>query len=343
MSGFAVFRADASPTMGSGHVMRCLTLADALAARGWSCAFAFWPDTASAVPAARLEPYDTRELTCNGAEEPAVLAAVWPKGCTLLVVDHYDRGHEFEARCRPWAARVMAIDDLANRSHACDLLLDQTLGRVEKDYRAYAPNSCRLLLGPGFALLRPQFAARREESLARRARGGPVRRILVSFGAADSRYLTATALRAVGESGLDVEVDVVIARPWSKAEEIRAPAAAIPQAVHFHEDVADMAALMAKADLGIGAAGSTAWERCCLGLPTLAVVMADNQRLIADRLARAGALDALGESGDLDAKQLAAALRRGADDEEGRRRMSATAAEICDGRGARRVVEALAA
>ena len=145
------FRCDASPEIGSGHVFRCLTIANALKDHGWSCVFATQTDSASVVPA--LESYET--IKPEDLKEEA----------DLLVVDHYGLDKDFEKSCRSLVKRILVIDDLADRDHDCDVLLDQTFGREEKDYQGLVSAECKILAGASYALLRPQFSKNRMQSL----------------------------------------------------------------------------------------------------------------------------------------------------------------------------------
>lgn len=309
------FRADASPVLGTGHVMRCLTLADALAARGADIAFVSAPGTAETVPAL---PY------------PILSPDRPPFGADLVVVDHYGIDAAEEARLRAQNRAVMAIDDLPTRRHHCDLLLDQTFGRGADEYTALVPNTASVLAGSDFALLRPQFAAARQASLARRGTG-ELRRLLIGLGGSDPDDVTSAVLDAVAKSGLDLALDVVMGAAAPHLEAVRTKAAALPDA-RVHVGVADMAGLMSRADLAVGAAGTSTWERCCLGLPTLMLVIADNQRDVARLVCDAGA------ARRVTPENLPEALRDVAPDLPA---LSAAAARLCDGRGAERVLAAL--
>ena len=192
-----MFRADASREIGGGHVMRCLTLAEALAEQGWHVGFAVNAQALSTVPS--LAGTVAEILVLGEDDETAAMRERWPDGVVLLVVDHYGRDIAFEQRCRPWAAAILAIDDLADKQHRVDVLVDQTHGRAESDYRTLTGPNCRLLLGARFALLRPQFRAYRRRALARRESTAPARRLLVSFGATDSTGATMLTLQAVAE------------------------------------------------------------------------------------------------------------------------------------------------
>ena len=280
-------------------------------------------------------------LVVNGNDEVPALTERWPDGAALLVVDHYGRDIAFERRCRPWAAAILAIDDLADRQHNADVLVDQTHGRKDSDYRFLIGPDCRLLLGARFALLRPQFRAQRRRAMTRRETSAPAQRLLVSFGATDSAGVTALALQAVAEGSPALSVDVIVGPETRNLDEIRQVAASISPAAFVHHSVGDMASMMMKADFAIGACGGTSWERCCLGLPTLVVVTADNQRLIARNLAASGAIELVGDAGELTVEGLAARISALRNDASRRKTMARAAASVCDGKGIDRIVSKL--
>lgn len=302
------FRAEASATIGSGHIVRCLTLAGFLTQCGWKCIFLVSDEACDSVPFLADSPYEK----LPGDATP---------NCAWLVVDHYGLDAQYETASRAWAKQILVIDDLADRPHDCDLLLDQTLGRCTDDYAQLAPRA-RLLLGPDYALLRQQFAAMRQEALGRDRT--MCRRVLISFGGTASSELTALAIKAIG----DLPADVITGMKPSDLEPTTN--------VTLHSGVEDMAKLMTGADVAIGAAGTTSWERCCLGLPTLMVVLADNQVKIATELDRVGAAVNLGREEDLTCKTMRKALD--AVCASSLKDMSASAANVTDGRGGERIV-----
>lgn len=314
--------------------MRCLALAQALASRGWTSTFACTPETVATAPALVAAGHRIVELP-GGAIEPAV-GRIGP--CELLVVDHYGLDATFEAACRPWAQRILVIDDLANRPHDCDLLLDQTFGRDPGLYRSRVMPACLILAGSNYALLRPEFSVLREATLARRREIGKVERILVSMGLTDSAGASLKAIEGMEAVGVKAAVDVVLGRTAPMRDEIEARAALAPDRLTVHVDVAHVAALTAKADLAIGAAGTTTWERCCLGLPTIMVVAADNQRDIAEGLTAVGAAVLVGTADDVSPAVLGRSVKRLMGDPLERIAMAAAAAAVCDGLGATRVV-----
>lgn len=321
------FRADASLQMGSGHVMRCLTLADALKAQGADCHFISREHPGHLLEVIRQRGYKVNSLVAHVApaqaaikkivkessspqQEPAhaawlgsswqtdaqetaaILASLQPD---WLVVDHYALDQRWEDALSPHYRKLLVIDDLADRPHHCDLLLDQNLGSQPEQYAPWVPAHCQVLTGPQYALLRPEFAALRPFSLQRRQAQPALRQLLITMGGVDQPNATGQVLQALKACALptDCRITVVmgLTAPW--LQNVRELAAQMLWPTEVVVNVNDMARRMADSDLAIGAAGSTSWERCCLGLPTLMVVLADNQRDIAIGLERAGAAIAL--------------------------------------------------
>lgn len=299
------FRADAAVDLGTGHVMRCLALADRLREAGARTCFLCRPLDGHLGQRIAARGYGLvwlplREDLAQDAEDSrAALApdAPWD----WLVVDHYGLDARWESALRGVAGRILAIDDLADRPHDCDLLLDQNLQDPGR-YDGRVPAGCRPLLGPRYALLRPQFAAARKTL---RPREGRVARLLVFFGGTDPGGETLKALEAIRRlNRSDLAVDVVVGEANPHRAAIEAACRALPQAT-LHGQVEDMAARMAAADLFVGAGGTSSWERCCLGLPALVLATADNQVAQSQALARAGAQVYLGPSSGVGPEPLA--------------------------------------
>jgi UDP-2,4-diacetamido-2,4,6-trideoxy-beta-L-altropyranose hydrolase len=208
-----------------------------------------------------------------------------------LVVDHYALDRRWEQALRPHCRRLMAIDDLADRPHDCDLLLDQNLGRTAADYSDLLPANTSTLIGPQYALLRPEFAQLRAESLARRT-NPQLKRLLITMGGVDKDNSTGRVLDALNTCTLppDLRISVVMGpyAPWLQHVQTQATQMHCP--IQVLVGVSDMARLMADSDLAIGAAGGTSWERCCLGLPTIQLVLAENQNEAAAALTASGAV-----------------------------------------------------
>jgi UDP-2,4-diacetamido-2,4,6-trideoxy-beta-L-altropyranose hydrolase len=259
-----------------------------------------------------------------------------------IVVDHYALDAGWEAELHANAARMLAIDDLADRSHCCELLLDQNLGRQASDYEGRVPPGCRILAGPRYALLRREFAALRERSLPRRA--APVlRHLLIAMGGVDQLNATGSVLRALQRCDLPpgCRISVVMGpfSPWLNS--VCKQAGRMPWPTEVLVDVDDMAQLMADSDLAIGAAGGTAWERCCLGLPALLVVLADNQIPGARALEASGAAVLLGDANSVEHSLLGALSRFNRSAEFGK--VTDAASRITDGRGVARVISEMVA
>src|SRR5690554_313826 len=308
------FRADASVQIGTGHVMRCLTLADELTSQGHECRFVCREHEGhlgelitskgyglTLLPSCSDNELDTKDSRSDNYarwlgvpwQEDArqTLDALTPWQPDWLVVDHYALDAEWERALANAVGSIMVIDDLANRCHECALLLDQNLGRVESDYDGLLPVDCQRLIGPGYSLLRPEFANLREQSLKRRQHP-ELKRILISLGGVDRTNVTGQVLEALSESVLpaSTELDIIMGAAAPYLDEIRQQAADLPFKATVSVGVTDMAERMMLADLAIGAVGSTSWERCCLGLPAILMVLAENQKSAAEALKRNGAV-----------------------------------------------------
>lgn len=327
----ALFRADASATIGSGHVRRCLSVAAALKRDGWVCRFAVGEESLTVVPELTTGAFETRALCPEALRDARGLAHAMPGGCDLAVVDHYGLDRAYESALRGFARRVLVIDDLADRDHDCDVLVDATAGRRPADYAARTPATAALLLGPAYAPLRPAFAAARTGQAAHpRDR----RRMVINFGGTDPHDATGAVLTALAEMRLpaDLHVDVILGHGARHTARVTRLLSAMPEHFQLHLDAPDMVPLLAAADVAVGAGGVSALERCCLGVPSILIVIADNQRRVAASLVDAGAAR-LARDGKDAAAQAMALLN----DRPARLAMSAAAASLCDGRGAARI------
>ncbi len=357
------FRVDASTLIGSGHVMRCLTLADALAEAGARCFFVMRQKPGSLEAAVRSRRHQVLMLSSGGAEQSAshsesepphaawlgvsweadasdTLQALKGKEFDWLVVDHYALDHRWESAVVSCCRRLMAIDDLADREHQCNVLLDQNLGRKPNDYDGRVPGHARRLIGSDYALLKPEFSRTRALSVEERKTREPGN-ILVSMGGVDAANVTGDVLRVLDtiEVVPVYRVTVVLGAACPHIDEVIDKAESMRLDARVVVNANNMAELMSQADLAIGAAGGSAWERCCLGLPSLLVVMADNQRPGAEALKRAGASLSLGWPEAIE-ETLPRAIREVF--APGRLlEMSQNAAAICDGLGVQRVANAL--
>lgn len=323
-----LFVVDAGPAVGGGHAMRSLTLARALEAQGATCVFVGPPAVAELLDAFAPE---TPRIPAENLAAAAVREAF-----DAIVFDHYglaEPDHRAMAQGRP----VLVIDDLADRPLGGDIILDSGPTRRAADYLGLTSGTARLLLGPTYAPVRPEFAALREPALA--WRGEPVQRVLVSMGLTDVGGITARVVERLRLRVHDIGLDVVLGGQSPSLPGLSKIARRDPRLM-LHIDTPHMARLTAEADIGVGAAGSTTWERCVLGLPSLMVVLADNQRGAARAMAeREAALVADAADTDFEAvfdRQLMRLLR----DAGLRRQLAAASSEVCDGLGAGRTAEA---
>lgn len=340
------FRADASTRIGTGHIMRCLALADTLKRRGSSCHFICLQETGRLLDLIRAHGHTTHDLV--GAEDDApgadwvgdvaqtraIVAVIQPD---WLIVDHYRLGREWECEIRSAAGKLFAIDDIG-RAHQCDLLLDQNFRNpVHARYRETQASGTQVLLGPEYALVSSRFAALRPAALGRRDRS--LSRLLVTMGGTDPDNETGKVLAGLGSAGGSRwVVDVVVGASNPHVEAVEAVCRNLPNAT-LHVQTSKMAELMLAADCAIAAGGSTTWERCCLGLPALVTVISDDQLAIAEAVAATGAHLLLGRNRNLRAEDYVTTI--GTLTPERLRTMSAAAAAICDGLGAERVAERL--
>ncbi|WP_415056503.1 UDP-2,4-diacetamido-2,4,6-trideoxy-beta-L-altropyranose hydrolase [Halopseudomonas sp.] len=350
------FRVDASLEMGIGHLMRCLTLADALQESGYECHFICREHPGHLIDYVRQQGHKVYPLAyaplapCVGGlahtswlgatqEQDAMLCVELLSGIQpqWLVVDHYALDARWESALESCYQHLLVIDDLADRSHLCDVLLDQTLGRAPLDYHKWIPEDCMLLCGANYALLRPEFAEARQHSLQRRA-SAPFHHLLVSMGGVDKDNATGQILTALKCAQLpaDLAITVVMGQtaPW--IDMVREQAAGMPVSTTVRSNVSNMAQLMADSDLAIGAAGATSWERCCLGLPAIMVVLADNQHLVAESLEAVHAVKVIECLQDIPwtLPALLSGLLKPADQLHA---MSKAAARVTDGTGTRLV------
>lgn len=352
------FRVDASIRIGSGHVMRCLVLADRLRAAGASCHFVMREHDGHLGSTVELRGHvlnllPRTEAAPTSSGHAAWLGAAWETDADeslsqlangrfdWLVVDHYGLDLAWETRLRGAARHLLVIDDLANRPHRGELLLDQNLGRKAQDYAALAPDRMHRLIGPRYAMMQTGFAALRAAAVARRQALRSPQRLLISLGGVDADNLTGTLLHLLARRppvGIK-SVDVVLGKHAPHQQAVRAALQTLGIPGDLHIDTPRMPCLVADADVAIGAAGVSAWERCALGLPTLLVQLAENQRTGAQALERAGAGFWLGE-GDQIATRWSLGWERLLEPET-YQRMQSSAASVTDGLGADRVVAAM--
>jgi len=253
-----------------------------------------------------------------------------------LIVDHYVLDHQWEVQMRSFVRKIIVIDDLADRSHDCDFLIDQNLYEgMGTRYEGLIPEYCRKLMGPRYTLLRPEFIKARSNL---RERDGNVRRILIFFGGSDLNNETEKALDAVWLlNSHDIVVDVIVGALNPHKEEIERLCSTRPN-VNYYCQTENMAEFMVKADLAISAGGSTTWERCCVGLPAIIIAIAENQINISKALSNAGAGIYLGTSKQVTKEMIAQSIANVMKSSEVMINISKRARSLVDGNGVSRVI-----
>ena len=354
-----VFRVDSSRYIGGGHLHRCLVLAQALASQyGARCLFVMkchdghLADLLTQnklefvlLPIESAHTFDVSsyETWVGGAIEvdaaltrAAVEKCFGSRGIDWVVVDHYGLEQTWESTFVEEGVRVAVIDDLVNRPHKADLLLDQTCGRVAQDYQDLAPTHTTCLTGESFCLLRPEFRLHRDASLARKGQFHKVRKVMLSFGSTDPGNVTSIVLKSLSpffkKHGATAVVIISGAAPH--LAELRSLVAALGYPIELHVDSTQVAELLIECDLAVGAAGSATWERCALGVPTLLIKTAENQSEVVKRVCQFGAAEAF--YGSLDSPEIVEALESVVGNYQA---VSLRASQLIDGLGSQRVVE----
>ena len=363
-----VFRVDASINIGTGHVMRCLTLAKALINQHTQVEFICREHRGHLIDYIKESGFNVHSLpieneteknhfTRPGKTEKSLFHSAWlgvsqqqdAIDClpildkvqpNWLIVDHYAIDQQWQAELKPYYHKLMVIDDIADRQHLCDILLDQTYGDTPEKYAGLVPQNCTLLMGTQYALLRPEFAQWRELSLKRREQIA-LNHLLITLGGIDVDNVTSAVLLALQSCKLPEKLKITVVM-GANAPHLQAVTELAEQMscelnlqVNIKVNVANMAELMANADLAIGGSGSTSWERCCLGLPTLVIVLAENQKGIAKNLKKAGAATVL-EMNELDKFYTSFE-----DLMQNRQAITSASSNIVDGQGVARVIEKL--
>jgi len=345
-------RTDASLSIGTGHVRRCLTLAAELRERGAEIHFLCTElpgNSIQEIADAGFRSIPLPEPLGGGVGTDEVhdaantLVALEGLGrLDWMVVDHYSLGRSWEGVVRGTGVRVLAVDDIA-RPHDCDMILDQTAGSSESRYDGQVPDQAWRLIGSDFALVRGEFMRLRADARARRMEAGKAQTCLVNFGGSDQSGVIPLTIRALAGSGL--RLAVVLGRASFQENEVHRALREAGLAGEVVGEVDDMPSRMLDADLSVGGGGTTSWERCCLGLPSVVVTVAENQETIARFLDQLGAGVYLGPAEVMEAPAGGRRLRRMVDrlvvDSRYRREMSLRAMSLIDGGGAARVARSM--
>jgi UDP-2,4-diacetamido-2,4,6-trideoxy-beta-L-altropyranose hydrolase len=257
-----LIRTDASISIGSGHVMRCLTAADKLLKKGHDVVF--WMEK---LPGNLIDLVQSRGFS--------VVHEI--KEADICIIDHYEIDVKWERSIRLFVKKIVVIDDLANRMHDCDVLLDQNIvPNFETRYNLLVPDHCIKLLGPKYLIVRDEFIKERQQS---RARTGDINKLLIFMGGTDPTGETMKVLQVLkGSSKITFDrIDIVVGIGNPDRKKIQD--ICYREGFHYHCQIDYLASLMAQADFSIGAGGSTMWERCYVGLPSSSTIVANNQIL----------------------------------------------------------------
>ena len=324
----AVFRVDSSSKIGFGHVIRCLTLADALQARGVATTFICRDHDGNITEKITKKNHQLILLKKEKIEEKRFdkvseadkwLGAPWNidlaqtkahlKKITpdWLIVDHYSIDEKWQSEVIQQCDNLLVIDDLANRNHICNMILDQNYYLdMHKRYNDRVPEDCVQLLGPKYALLQPEFLKLRKETKIRKL---PIKKVMIFFGGSDNFNLTDIAINALEEFLEELEsIDIVLPSHNQNYESIKRRAD-LHEKINLYSDLPSLAPLMQKADLAIGAGGTTNWERFCLGLPSLVILIADNQKNTCVDLHNEKKIRLLGDARNFDEDKLIKGLK----------------------------------
>ena len=308
------FRVDSSFNIGTGHVMRCLSLAAELRRRNCDVTFIsrLHPGHINSFIESQGHKVLALPFTSPQGERSSLYGPDWLgtsqeqdlaettsliQGMSFewLIVDHYSLDRSWERGMRSFCKRILVIDDLADRSHDCDILFDQTFGRQVADYQPLVNPESHFLVGSVYALLRPEFAELRAKSLSRR-HNNTLSQVLISMGGVDKINATRDVLMGFEKLNRPEikKIIVILGKSATWLSDIQEFKKSSKLPIELVIDTNKMGEIMINCDLAIGATGGSTWERCTLGLPTLSYVIAENQELIAQKLEEAGATTIVG-------------------------------------------------
>ena len=343
-----LFRVDASTWIGSGHVMRCLVLADEMREQGWNVKFASLPQKGDMCEFVTAHGYEVIKLTApiewkvpkntsdyaawlqRDIEDDAYETIQYLKDIDWVVCDHYAIGETWQKLIHDnTTAKIIAIDDLV-RKHKAEIIIDQTLNRKADVYQSGE----LALTGMDYALLAPQFAEKRILASKRSQLTNPIK-VLVTMGGVDLPNASLKVLNALITCGIDTKITVLLSERSPNFDRVAEFSNQFENITHI-AFTSEMAKLMITHDIAIGAPGSTSWERACLGLPNIIIPLADNQTEIANQLEKEGVslkLD-LAKVESVFPKAFRAVVKNW-------QAMHKKSLSICDGLGVKRVILAI--
>lgn len=351
-----IFRVDASLKMGSGHVMRCLALADYLKTRSTVIEFISREHDGHLIKKIQNSGFKVRTLPnkLNSKFDKKLFHSEWlsvtqekdSDDCInaigidefdWLIVDHYSLDEEWEKKLKRHCSKILVIDDLADRKHDCEILIDQTYGRTQDSYRALVPSKCNILVGSKYALLRKEFKKNRNSAITKRSRDFMLENILISFGGMDPENLSGKTLYELTKINWKTNLKIyLISGIDSKHKDyLEKLNNSMPNNLNVEilENVTNISELMIKADIAIGAGGGTNLERCCLGLPSFVLITSENQKESSLNLQMAGAILV-----KEDFKSITNEISKlHSENHMNLNKISNNAFDVCDGNGVQRV------
>ena len=350
------FRADASYKIGSGHVFRCLVLADTFKAQDCNVIFISRLLDGHLIDLIRARGFEVITLGDGVAKNDNTSSIDWlgvsqegdanetienleGRVFDILLVDHYSLDIEWETYIKPYTDSMAVIDDLANRNHNCDFLIDQNFRNENFDcYDSLVPAVCKKLLGLQYAILSPEYEEVRKNS---KVRTGIINRVLVYFGGTDWQNMTSLAVKVLSQDEFSfLEVDVVVGSNYPFLLDLEKLISKRPK-TNFYQSLPSLARLMSVADIAIGAGGTTLWERMSMGLPAIVISLADNQVRSCESLQKEDLIHYLGNYNDISDSLLTKYLRERICSPEDNYNLSMRISEYVDGFGALRIVQAM--
>ncbi|HCM9256296.1 UDP-2,4-diacetamido-2,4,6-trideoxy-beta-L-altropyranose hydrolase [Enterobacter cloacae subsp. cloacae] len=355
------FRVDASLSIGSGHVVRCLTLADALRKKRAHCVFITKAHHGNLIELIKSRSFDVFVIPGepDSSEEYIQNEKFWLGGTQrddalksielcktnnfapdVLITDHYSLDDSWEKifQCHFPEAKIIVIDDLCNRKHECYLLIDSTLERQSAEYKPFVSSECILLTGTDYALLREDFAQLRSLAVEKRKNTSSPRKVLITMGGVDINNITGALLKKISNS-IDTQIElitVVLGANCPHKDEIKRIAKECKYDVEVLININNMPQVMLENDIAIGALGSTTWERAVLGLPTINLAIAENQLVIVEKLMDKGFI--VFSNTEFSEEDLSSAWRKLHGEYQD---LVARSFALCDGAGLQRVVTSL--
>lgn len=334
-----IFRADGSGDIGLGHIMRCLTLASALRGSGVGSRFvtrAYSDNILRLIKDAGFKIKAFAPETAMAEDLAETLKSAKNSGADAVICDGYKFDEGYYSGIKASGLRLVVIDDLADKKIPADIVLNQNIYASPEMYEHLVRPETRLLLGTRYCLLRKEFADKRK---AFRRTIGDVGEVLITLGGADPENHTLKLIRALEGSGRRLKVTAVLGAANPNIESVREFAADSFNEVEIIVNAGNMAELMARADIGMTAGGTTVWETACMGLPTLILTLADNQKEVASVMGKRGISIFLGQAEEVEIKTVREAFISLASDKPLRSTMMGKNMELVDGKGADRVAE----